>query len=99
MVTTARGSEACCLLRAVLGVCLMDGLPLQVKTKAESLGVLSSSSHQEEEGDGHSEGRKLKAPDADTMVVKVPSKEHSGSIGPIWNDDPSTSKESQVQQS
>ena len=72
--------------------------PLQVRTKAESLGVLSSTTQKEAEGDGHSEKRKLKAPDADTMLVKLPAKEHSGSIGPIWNDAPSTSKDSQVQQ-
>ena len=46
-------------------------LLLQVRSKAESLGVLSSSSHQKAEGDGHGEGRKLKAPDADSMLVQV----------------------------
>ena len=71
---------------------------LQVRLKAESLGVISSSSQKESEGDSQSEKRKLKAPDADTMLVKLPAKEHSGSIGPIWNDAPSTSKDSQVQQ-
>ena len=70
---------------------------LQVKGKAESLGVIPASNQKEAEGDGHSNARKLKAPDADTMVVKVPAHEHSGSIGPIWNDAASTSKDSQVQ--
>ena len=69
-----------------------------MRNKAESLGVLSSTTQKDSDGDGHNGKRKLKAPDADTMLVKMPAKEHSGSIGPIWNDAPSTSKDSQVQQ-
>ncbi len=91
-----QGNACCPQLRecAFVIFCL-----LQVRTKAESLGVLSSTTQKEAEGDGHSEKRKLKAPDADSMLVKMPAKEHSGSIGPIWNDAPSTSKDSQVQHS
>ena len=94
--TKAEQGCACCKEHWECGLILFP--LLQVKNKAASLGVISASEEKEPEGDGHSNARKLKAPDADTMVVKVPAHEHSGSIGPIWNDAPSTSKDSQVQQ-
>ena len=74
-------------------------MPLvQVKDKAEALGVISGSGQKENEDNGESNVKKVKPPDKDTMTVKVPlHKEHStSSIGPIWNDAASTSKDSQV---
>jgi len=71
---------------------------VQVKDKAEALGVISGSGQKENEDNGESNVKKVKPPDKDTMTVKVPlHKEHSASsIGPIWNDAASTSKDSQV---
>ena len=74
-------------------------MPLvQVKDKAEALGVISGSGQKENEDNGESNVKKVKPPDKDTMTVKVPlHKEHStSSIGPIWNDAASASKDSQV---
>lgn len=71
---------------------------VQVKDKAEALGVISGSGQKENEDNGKGNVKKVKPPDKDTMTVKVPlQKEHSASsIGPIWNDAASTSKDSQV---
>ena len=74
----------------------------QVREKAESLGVISSTSQKAERKGEDAVPKMVKPPDKDTMTVTVPARkdgpmkrDRSSSIGPIWNDsaDRSTSKE------
>ena len=67
-----------------------------MKEKAQSLGVISGSGHEDAEDKGGQ--KKVKPPDKDTMMVKMPVQHgrSASSIGPIWNDGDCASEHSQA---